>query len=204
MNDKTPMLDAGGADWDEEKEKKLTKNEWDNYPYEEYPLYALGVSNVVYVKENRFGLIFYESDSKKIERSILSKIIKIFPNDLILFETRRGFHFISFTLFNYDDVRVMIYALSKILGSHYGVYKHQLVLRVTPKKRVSDQTIVHDSPKFYKFLKKPKKDSFVSLKHLKTYSTNCSLPEEVLNYYLSNCKCLAGKVCFYYYRTKDD
>lgn len=202
--DKT-LIDIGSADWnDVDDYSKLTKKQWDEYPYDTYPLYALGISNIVVINNVKLAVTFYELDDKKTTKEILTEIIKIFPNDLVMFETRAGYHFLSFTLFNYDDVRVMIYALSKILNSHYGVYKHQLVLRVTPKKRVSTQEVVHSAPMFYKLVKKPKKNSLISFRHLTTYNTKCGLPDDIVKYYKDNCRCILGKVCFYYYRTRDD
>lgn len=131
-------------------------------------------------------------------------VLKIFPYDCIVYETRDGFHFISFAYLKGTRLtRARAVEMSKALGNQdYWTLRKDLCLRVSPKWNwmYSEKS---PKPVFFRVVKEPvRPDLCISGKHLDFYVKFMNLPLEVAKLY-DNCKRLELPVRTYSYRTRD-
>lgn len=149
----------------------------------EYPLGTIGVVNTCKIANtNQIDEVqFYDID-REFTKSELFEILRIFPNDCVCYKTENGYHFVSFTLQKIDTAKAKALKLAKSLNEHYGCSPCRLVLRIAPKVDINDAEL-SPAPVFFKFFKKPKQFSRISLGHLEIWKKHMNLPDEVYNFY---------------------
>ena len=176
-----------------------------------YPLEAIGISNGCYPIDNQekipntdLGIQFFEVDIKPIPNEILDQVLTIFPEDCLMFETRKGFHFIGFSVQQMKTTLLRALNLSYVLGKEITDYARTklgcLILRTSPKVEKKTRLIVADKPKFSKILKKPVLDSNISIRHLKVF-LNLGIPLETYNSYVLGCNTLSFGLRHIFYQT---
>jgi hypothetical protein len=164
---------------------------------------TLGISNLCLLKDTRNDLMFYDIDSKNISEWDMELILSKFPNDCLMFETTKGYHFVSLTLdLGSKSPLIKAKELSKELEEDY-YFEHDridyLTLRIAPKtENKIDGKIHKPSPRFLKVLKLPRKSSILSLEHFRIYSY-LGLPEKYQKIYLKRCKAIDYKTKYFYY-----
>lgn len=174
-------------------------------------LRSMGISNWAYDPKDkkRYSIQFYDFDyngTKKITRNELIQIANIFPYDCIMYETKHGVHFISFSLLKgltYTKSKVL--ELSKSLGKQdYWSEGKDLTLRISPKWKVISKRkreTISKKPKFKGLFRAPNKYR-ISKKHLEFYRKYMGLPEWVYNLY-NDCDKKDLKIKLYHYKTRD-
>ena len=169
---------------------------------------TIGIANMTTWRwggvENRLVMQFYDFDGE-LDSNIFVKTIdeirKIFPNDCLIFKSKNGYHFISFTLLDKKPkfVRKRASKLSKKLGQNYTSEMQALVLRIAPKFK--ERQIVSERPKYYTILKFPRKDTPIAKNHLELYHEYLRIPEHIYNYYIKHCTLIHAELNLVYYRT---
>lgn len=175
-------------------------------------LRTMGISNRAFDSENRktYTVQFYDFDhngEEKINKIALKRIMEIFPYDCLMYETKHGIHFISFSLLKglkYTKVKAI--ETSKALRQQdYWSEQKDLTLRVAPKWKKSKITkkykVISKKPKFRGLIKKPNKYR-ISEKHLEFYYKYMNLPKWVYDLY-HDCKKFDYKIRIYHYKTRD-
>jgi len=191
-------------------------------------LRAIGLSNWAYDPETKkkYSVQFYDydynGDSHRIPRSDLLRILEIFPYDCLMYETKQGVHFISFSiLLGLNVAKARVLKLTKGLkGQDYWTEAKDLTLRVSGKwktKRLKKREIASKKPKFKGLIKGPdnliKKynpilksknpDKYViSKNHLEFYKKYMNLPDWVYKLY-TDCDKRDLKIKIYHYKTGD-
>jgi len=182
-------------------------------------LRTIGINNVCYDKTNKkkYSVQFYDYDNKHLAHSRdlgmppaeLNTILKIFPNDLILYRTKHGIHFISFTLLKGVFItKAKVLETTKLLNEtqDYFPYQKELTLRVSgkwQKKRFSKKRkTISKKPKFSRLLKLPNKDNLISKTHLDFYFKWMSLPKEIHDLY-KKCEMRDYDITISHYKTRD-
>jgi len=166
---------------------------------------TIGIANMTTWRwqgvENRLVMQFYDYDGDIGKPGIMSKIREIFENDCIIFKSRNGFHFVSFTLLDEKPkfVRKKASKLSKKLGQDYTSGMKALVLRIAPKFK--DRIIVSERPSYYTIMKFPIQCTPIALNHLKLYRKYLGLPEYIYDFYIENCILIEAELNLVYYRT---
>jgi len=220
-----------GVRIESEKDNKLEMfNELIEYlRYSEHKLNlrAIGISNWAFDSNSkkRYSVQFYDYDyngSKIIPRDDLLTILDIFPYDCLMYETKQGVHFISFSILrglNITKARVL--ETSKKLGlQDYFTEGKDLTLRISAKwkKRfLRKRKTISKKPKFKgliktpdNLIKKPNKllnsqntDKYViSKNHLEFYKKYMDLPNWVYKMY-SDCDARDLRIKNYHYKTRD-
>ena len=174
-------------------------------------LRTMGISNRAYDSENKktYSVQFYDYDYKNenITEGELKRILEIFPYDCIMYGTKQGIHFISFSLLkglSYTKAKAI--ETSKALGNQdYWTQANDLTLRVSPKwkqYRFSKMyKIISKKPKFKGLVKEPNKYR-ISNKHLEFYFKYMDLPLWVYNKY-NDCDKKDYRIKLYHYKTRD-
>ncbi|MFX1501179.1 MAG: hypothetical protein ACFFDH_09480 [Promethearchaeota archaeon] len=175
-------------------------------------LRTMGISNLCINPEDKklYSVQFYDYDKKgkeKIFPEDLKKIMKIFPYDCLFYETKHGFHFISFAILRGSAItKARAIQLTKELDQQdYWCSLKDLTLRVAPKWK--NKTFkkhyqkVSKKPKFKGLIKEPNK-YIISNKHLEFYYKFMNLPEWVYNKYL-DCDKRDYKIKIVNYKTRD-
>jgi hypothetical protein len=174
---------------------------------------AIGISNMAYDRENRkaYSVQFYDydiHDPPQMLNAIFNTIQdSVFPFDCIVYETKHGYHFISFALFEttyYTKGKAL--ELTTFLGNQdYWCSQKDLILRISPKwdfkhKRKIAKTI-SKKPKFYRFLSPPN-NCLISKSHLEFYYKFMGLPKDVYDTY-RNCPSRRLDLKLYFYNARD-
>lgn len=190
MNFGLVLLDNPFDDIDEKTGKKLKYK-------------TLGISNLCLIRDTRNDLMFYDIDTKNLCAFDLNLIISKFRNDILIYETTKGLHFISLTL-DLGNKSPLIKAkeLSSELNEDY-YFEHDridyLTLRIAPKTENKVNGKIHKpSPKFLKVLRLPKRNSILSLEHFRIYSY-LGLPQMIQDIYLKRCIAKDYKTKYFYY-----
>jgi len=175
---------------------------------EKLPLRAMGISNRVYDTKNKkhYSVQFYDFDGDKLKAKELNRIKEIFPYDLIMYQTKHGFHFISFALLHglrYTKSKAV--ETSKELGNQdYWTEAKDLTLRVSPKwklRKFRKRKVISCKPRFFIQVKKPN-GYIVSNKHVEFYFKYMNLPETIYNEY-QECILKDYSIRVYHYKTRD-
>ena len=177
------------------------------------PLRCIGINNICYDKANKkkYSVQFYDMDINKSEMGFaeFNTILGIFPNDLILYRTKHGIHFISFTLLKGVFItKAKVLETTKLLNENqdYFPYQKELTLRVSgkwQKKKLSKKRkTISKKPKFARLLKLPNKDNIISKTHLDFYFKWMSLPEDIYNLY-KKCEMRDYDITISHYKTRD-
>jgi len=177
-------------------------------------LRALGISNWCFDEKTKekSSVQFYDYDfpdkSRKIPRDDLLKIKEIFPYDAIMYETKHGVHFISFSLLKgtYRS-KARVLETSKSLGlQDYWTEANDLTLRVSAKWQIKrfkrDRIVVSEKPMFKGVLKEPNFEYRISSKHLEFYKKYMDLPNWIYKLY-DNCDKKDLRIKVYHYKTRD-
>lgn len=166
-------------------------------------LSCLGIENTVIPikldpsdKAPCFGLFFLDIDYT-INNDDIKYIKKKVPHgDLVLLNTTKGHHVISFMLRDpYTTGQTIRETAKHFNNPDYGAYA-QIVLRFTPKYK--DGTAEHDRPVFNKFIRYPEEKQLTSATHILYYG-------HILGKGISKYKrtyMIHGNVRIYHYRTK--
>lgn len=190
-------------------------------------LRAIGVSNWAFDSENkkRYSVQFYDYDyngSKNIPRDDLLRILEIFPYDCLMYGTKQGIQFISFSLLlGLYVAKARVLETSKSLGvQDYFTEGKDLTLRISAKWKtrfLRKRKIVSKKPKFKgliktpdnliktpnKFLNSQNKDKYViSKNHFEFFKKYMDLPDWVCKLY-EGCDMRDLRIKNYHYKTRD-
>ncbi|MGV9141357.1 MAG: hypothetical protein ACOC1X_00300, partial [Promethearchaeota archaeon] len=149
------MIEKTGFEWG--FDSRIEPMEIGKIKLKFFPYHTIGVSNEAFIskyfglKKDSFRLMFYDYDGKVLSDYEWNLIIQSFTNDILLFETTKGLHFISICE-DLDTERTPEYKasrLSKELNQDYYscIYVDSLTLRVIPKKNFRNE-IHKEAPKF--------------------------------------------------------
>ena len=202
--------------------------EYLKYYTQKLNLRAIGLSNWAYdsEKKKRFSVQFYDYDyngnANHIPRADLLKILEIFPYDCLMYETKGGVHFVSFSiLIGLHATKARVLKTSKSLDSQdYWSEGKDLTLRVSAKWKLRflrKRKIASEKPKFKgliktpdnliktdnKFLNSKNPDKYViSKNHLEFYRKYMDLPDWVYELY-ADCDMRDLRIKNYHYKTRD-
>lgn len=178
---------------------------------EKLKLRTMGISNWVYDRENkkRYSIQFYDYDHNggEIYQDILQKIMQIFPYDMIMYSTKHGIHFISFSLLQgLNRTKSLSLKLTKELGNQdYWTTSKDLTLRIAEKWKIRrfrrKRKIISDRPRFKGLVKPPNKYK-ISNKHLEFYFKYMGLPKWVYEKY-NDCDKKDYAIKIYHYKTRE-
>jgi len=200
------------------KKNEISLKKWKHLPKRKkwferrkLKLRSMGLSNKVYDQKNKkiYSIQFYDYDCDGIDRITKQKqmqqILKIFPYDLLTYQTKHGIHFISFSLLHGSKItKARAVELSKKLGNQdYWTTGKNLVLRVSEKWKgfKVKRKIMSPRPEFMGFIKRPK-GFRISNNHLEFYRKFLDLPDWVYNSY-NNCDKYNYKIGITHYKTRD-
>lgn len=198
------------------------------YNTQNLSLRAMGISNWAYDSESkkRYSVQFYDYDyngtENKIPRKDLLRILEIFPYDCLMYETKGGIHFISFSiLLGLNVAKARVLETSKALGNQdYWTEGKDLTLRVSAKwklRLIKKRKIVSKKPIFKGLIKTPDNliktsnrflnsknpDKYViSKNHLEFYRKYMDLPNWVYELY-ADCDMRDLRIKNYHYKTRD-
>lgn len=198
------------------------------YNSQKLSLRAIGISNWAYdsEKKKRYSIQFYDYDYNgninHVPRKDLLRILEIFPYDCLMYETKGGIHFVSFSiLLGLHVAKARVLETSKDLGlQDYWTEAKDLTLRVSAKWKLRPfrkRKIVSKKPKFKgliktpdNLIKKPNKflnssnpDKYViSKNHLEFYRKYMDLPDWVYEMY-ADCDMRDLRIKNYHYKTRD-
>lgn len=175
-------------------------------------LRTMGISNLCYDTEHKkmYSIQFYDYDkngAEKINKAHLNAILSIFPYDCLWYETKHGFHFISFALLHGKNItKARALQTTKFLeGQDYWCSLKDLTLRVSPKWKVHKLSkwyeIVSPKPKFKGVIKEPN-GFIISMNHLEFYHNFMKLPEWIYEKYLM-CQLRDYRIKVVTYKTRD-
>ena len=179
-------------------------------------LRSMGISNRVYDRENkkRYSVQFYDLDvsdelreNRELLKAKIDKILRIFPYDCILYKSKHGLHFISFSLLKgYRAPKARAIGITKELGDQdYWTTGKSLILRISAKwklKKFSKNRLeVSKKPKFLALIKKPN-NYIISNKHLEFYFKYMKLPYYVYSKY-EGCDKRDYEISITHYKTRD-
>lgn len=164
---------------------------------------AIAVSNLIEINKKIYALQFYDYDGK-LEKDKMELVKPLFEGrDCIIYKTRFGYHFVSFTIDfknNYKKIRKNTEKISKQLNQDYRFNNTDyLCLRISPK--TTKKGVRQGRPQFYGVLNKPKLDNIISSEHLKCYAEKLGMASRVFESYL-NCKLVKGNIKLHTYRTR--
>ena len=172
--------------------------------------HSIGITNQVFIskylglKKDSFRLMFYDYDSKIMILSEFKRILEAFSNDILLFETAKGYHFVSLCE-DISDVKPEVKAskLSEALNQDYyrGINYDYLTLRVIPKRHKNSNRVHKKEPRFVKMIREPRAGSRCSYEHLKIY-TKLGIDKATLKLYFRLCVICKWKTNYFFYRCK--
>ena len=170
-------------------------------------LRTMGISNWVYDSPNKklYSIQFYDYDLNdgKLTKEVMNEILKIFPLDCIMYETKQGIQFISFALrFGLLYTKSRAVKTSKELLQDYWTEAKDLTLRIAPKwdKNYNEMSF---KPKFKGIVRRPDPEgNRISGKHLDFFRDYMGLPNWVYEKY-STCDKRDYKYKIYHYKTRD-
>ena len=170
-----------------------------------FPSRAFGIGHFTTTNNGiRRGLQFYDYDGS-LNQQKLRKILSIFPNDCIIYKSKNGFHFYSFTLIDSDLARTRANGLTESfneIGDKQDYKsKTQLILRISPK--FLDNKIISEETKFLKYIKLPVKNKFVSKTHLDFFLDFKELPKRIYYAYKYNSILVDASLALNYYHTRN-
>lgn len=161
-------------------------------------------------KKKRYSIQFfdydYNGDKDRLHQATVYAIMKIFPYDCIMYETKHGIQFISFSLLKGLHItKSRVLETSRLLGEQdYWNEAKDLALRVSSKwsvNRFGNYKIVSERPRFKGVAKYP--DSYrISNQHLEFYYKFMGLPKWVYELY-ENCHKFNHRIKTYHYKTRD-
>jgi hypothetical protein len=182
-------------------------------------LRTLGISNWAHDSKTeknipewkkRYSIQFYDYDFNgnidRIPINDLERILEIFPYDCLMYETKHGIHFISFSvLHGLKITKSRVLETSKDLGlQDYWTEAKDLTLRVSAKWKVRlfrIRKIVSKKPKFKGLIREPNQYR-ISKNHLEFYRKYMNLPDWVYELY-NDCVKLDYRIKMYHYKTRD-
>jgi len=176
-------------------------------------LCTFGIANIVkdgekFVGKNtpEFGLQFYDFDGDYNSEEF-QKIQEIFPNDLFIYKSKHGYHFVSLTLMDIDLAIRNANTLSRNFKNQDYILPikdcRYLVLRVAPKWNKESKLKISDNPAFLQVVQFPKKKTIISGNHLDFYWRYMNLPQPIYEFYKDMCRIRRGVIYFIYYTTGD-
>lgn len=188
------------------------KNKVEMRTEEVLDLRAMGLSNWVYDVKNkkRYSIQFFDYDyngeGDQIERDEILKIMQIFPYDCLMYGTKQGIHFISFSLLHGLNItKARALKLAKYLRNQdYWTSQKDLTLRVSEKwkpRRFRGYKVISYRPIFKGVSKFPNQYR-ISNRHLEFYRKYMNLPDWVYNLY-NDCDKRDYKIRIYHYKTRD-
>lgn len=174
-------------------------------------LRAMGISNWCFDThtKKKYSIQFYDYDlhgQKKIPRDDLLEILEIFPYDCLMYQTKQGIQFISFSILhglNITKSRCLDLTLN-LIEQDYWTEGKDLTLRVSAKwkpRRFRNYKTISNKPKFKGISKFPNRYT-ISKKHLEFYFKYMNLPLWVYNLY-SDCIKKDYRIKNYHYKTRD-
>jgi hypothetical protein len=198
------------------------------YNTQKLSLRAIGISNWIYdsEKKKRYSVQFYDYDfvngEKRIPRKELLRILEIFPYDVLMYETKQGIHFISFSiLLGIHVAKARVLELSKSLeGQDYWTEGKDLTLRISAKWKLRflrKRKTISKKPKFKGLIKSPDNlintpnvflnsknpnKYVISKNHLEFYRKYMDLPDWVYELY-ADCDMRDLRIKNYHYKTRD-
>lgn len=172
-------------------------------------LRTMGISNLSYDVENKkmYSIQFYDYDKNGFDMGIPQKhselIASIFPYDCIMYESKHGFHFISFSLLKGKAItKARALKITKIFERQdYWCSLRDLTLRIAPKWELNTYKNISEKPKFKGLIRSPNK-YIISEKHLEFYHDNMGLPDWVYTRY-EDCDKRDYKIKIVHYKTRD-
>lgn len=101
----------------------------------------IGIANYV---DKSHRIFFFDSDSKELKNNELYEIVNHYQISLFMFETNKGFHFISFDFFKTFEIQSLFYQFLKLYpesdyklisprGLKFKGWNDIHVLRISPK-----------------------------------------------------------------------
>lgn len=183
-------------------------------PISKFKYRTLGISNecitpesVRYEHERKISknyVMFYDIDKpiSQIDTYSFDLIGSAFDNDIVLFTTRKGVHFVSFSLNLCGNTLQKAKDLSNELNEDYifNLKFDYLTLRIRSKKDRATGEIHKKKPGFYEILKYPDKNSIVSAEHLRAYR-KLGLPKHFIAYCYRNCTVREYETRYFFYLT---
>jgi len=176
-----------------------------NMKYKTREQSTIGMANMTTWKwqgvENRLVLQFYDFDGDIGKPGIMAEISEIFENDCIIFKSKNGYHFVSFTLLDKKPkfVKKRAIKVSKKLHQDYTSGMKALVLRIAPKFK--EREIVSERPEYYLTWKFPVNNSIIAKNHLDLYHEYLGIPDFIYNYYVRFCTLIDAELNLVYYKT---
>jgi len=187
------------------------KNKTQRTPLKKLNVRAMGISNWLYDTKfkKRYSVQFYDYDFVDGERlnDIREKVLEIFPYDCIVYETKHGVQFISFSLLKGLRItKSRSLQLTKEFGNQdYWAEAKDLALRFTSKWKVSRfnkiYTPVSFKPRFLGVARYPA-NFRISRQLLEFYKRYMKLPQWVYELY-DNCEKYNYRIKTYHYKTRD-
>jgi len=177
---------------------------------QKYNVWSFGVSNIVKVGSKNKALQFYDVDGKW-NTDLRDSLEELFKGiDCLVFQTERGFHFVSFAIkySRIESARKRAYAISKKYNQDYKFKKKDyLVLRLGAKMLMNAKTqrleqIISTKPIFHHVFNKPTQDLKISQAHYDLWKRFVGIPISVQELYDCTYK-VKGKIKVHYYRTTD-
>jgi len=152
------------------------------------------------------NLNYGEKGLENIPKEALMRILEIFPYDVIMYETKHGIHFISFSLLKgLNFTKANAIKTSKEIGNQdYWTEAKDLTLRVSAKWKtrfLRKRKIKSNKPRFKMILRLPN-NYRISQNHLEFYLKYMNLPQWVYDLY-SNCDKKDLRIKMYHYKTRD-
>lgn len=198
------------------------------YNSQKLSLRAIGISNWIYDEKNkkRYSVQFYDYDfpngDKQIPREDLLVILEVFPYDVLMYKTKQGVHFISFSILRgqHTSKARALETSKKLKKQDYWCEGKDMTLRVSAKWKLRflrKRKIVSKKPKFKGLIKTPDnliktQNKFlnssnpskyvISKKHLEFYWKYMDLPDWVYELY-SDCDMRDLRIKNYHYKTRD-
>jgi len=173
---------------------------------EEYPLRAMGVSNLV--GKNIGAIQFYDIDMPEpihelVLDNIVSEVISaIFPDDCVIYRTTHGYHLVSFSVISVWEAKANAISVSRILCQDYWSEQKDLVLRISPKWKLKKFTkgreVVSHKPRYWLTKQVPQGRSAYSKNHLDLYKEFLGLPVRLYNKYLEFPMCKQELKIYHY------
>jgi hypothetical protein len=164
---------------------------------------AIGISNIAwaYSENKHYGLQFYDFDGFP-SPSQLDEILSYFPFDVLIYRTRDGFHFTSFTLLsNLYIPKANSLMLSKAFNQDYWSRFMDLTLRISDKFTRWRRKTKSSKPVFVELTSPPLFDRPISAGHLEYYRKYMGLPNRVYDLY-SKCPQIPTVIQLHFYKTR--
>jgi len=187
-----------------------TKTQHRRVPLRKLKVRAMGISNWLYdtKTKERLSVQFYDYDYDKTRsiKGVINRILEIFPYDCIMYETKHGVQFISFSLLKgLRLTKSRSLELSKEFNQDYWAEAKDLALRFTGKWKVNRFTgeykTISKKPTFKGVARFPS-NFRISRQLLEFYKRYMNLPQWVYDLY-DNCTKFNYRIKTYHYKTRD-